>query len=301
MDSSPPLFTFGMFADVQHGDKPHNLAAGRYFSEAAGKLSEAVVKFNEANVAFVVNLGDIIEGNDTDDKTLSDWTAVENALNPLKPTLHSVIGNHCLRLPGPKRDLMDLLHLTHNYYVAERRQGYRFVVLDGTEITVKGNEPNSDSFRAAQEWLNSHPRGPEFPHAWDWNAAISNKQLEWFVAQCIDARSSGEKMIVFCHYPVQSAAATDEHLLWNHTDVVRILNQNADVVKAYISGHWHHGGYYRDPSSGIHHLTLRAILEASTDKGPDFGNAYAFVDVYSTKISLRGCGWAREQSREMDM
>jgi manganese-dependent ADP-ribose/CDP-alcohol diphosphatase len=264
-------------------------------------LADAVASFNDSNAAFIINLGDIIEGNDTDDKTLSDWVAVENALKTLRPKLHSVIGNHCLRLPGPKRVLMDSLHMTESFYVAERRNGYRFLVLDGTEITVKGNEPDSDNYRAAQTWLDAHPRGPEFPHAWDWNAAISQSQLEWFVAQCVDARARGEKVLVFCHYPVQPAAATDEHLLWNHLELVEILNQNSDVVKAYISGHWHHGGYYRDPESGIHHLTLRAILEASTDKGPDCGNAYAFVDVFPTKISLRGCGWAREQSRDMDM
>lgn len=270
-------------------------------SEAAGKLAEAVSSFNAANVPFVINLGDIIEGNDTDEQTLADWKVVETTLAALKPKLHSVIGNHCLRLPGPKKDLMRGLHLEKNYYVAERRNGFRFVVLDGTEVTVKGNEPDTQNFKEAQAWLEAHPRSDAIPYAWDWNAAVSSTQLAWFNEQIGEARSSGEKVITFCHYPIRKEASTDEHLMWNHDEVVALINKNSDVVKAYISGHWHAGGYYRDPVSGIHHLTLRAILEASTDKGPTFGNAYAFVDVFTDKMALRGVGWAAEQSRDLPM
>lgn len=36
MAAATPLFTFGMFADVQHGNKPHNLVAGRYFRSVLG-------------------------------------------------------------------------------------------------------------------------------------------------------------------------------------------------------------------------------------------------------------------------
>jgi hypothetical protein len=90
-----------------------------------------------------------------------------------------------------------------------------------------------------------------------------------------------------------------EHLLWNHLEVRELLARYSDVVVVYFAGHYHHGGYYHDPATGIHHLTLRAILEASPDKGEDCENSFALVDVFHDKLTLQGFGWARAQSRDM--
>jgi hypothetical protein len=78
-----------------------------------------------------------------------------------------------------------------------------------------------------------------------------------------------------------------------------LLKRFSDVVVVYFAGHYHHGGYYHDQETSIHHLTLRAILEASADKGDDCENSWAVVDVFPHKLRLRGFGWAKAQSRDL--
>jgi len=86
-----------------------------------------------------------------------------------------------------------------------------------------------------------------------------------------------------------------EHLLWNHDEIVSVFREYPGVVVAYFAGHFHPGGYYFDEISKTHHMTFRAILE-SHDKGEDKFNSYGIVEVYQNQFNIIGYGWAKEQS-----
>jgi hypothetical protein len=99
------------------------------------------------------------------------------------------------------------------YFVAVAQQGFRFIVLDGTDITVKDGGPDDSSYQQAQAWLAAHPR-EQFPHAWPWNAAIGSEQLLWLEKQLEACRQAKEKAVLFCHYALfrQAASEVREHL-----------------------------------------------------------------------------------------
>ena len=93
------------------------------------------------------------------------------------------------------------------------------------------------------------------PQAEPWNGGIGPQQIAWLNSQLEAASRAGQKVIVFCHYPVYPAAA---HNLWNDTELIGVLEAHA-CVAAYINGHNHAGGYA--VHHGIHYLTVPGMVE----------------------------------------
>ena len=52
------------------------------------------------------------------------------------------------------------------------------------------------------------------------------------------------------------------------------------TVIAYLSGHYHRGGYKQD-KYGIHHMTVPAILETSED-----ANSFVTIKVFDDRIEF---------------
>ncbi len=74
--------------------------------------------------------------------------------------------------------------------------------------------------------------------------------------------------------------------------MLAVLAKHAGTCAAFVAGHDHSGGYGRDPSTGIHHLTLRGVVE--TVPGDD---AFATLTPFADGLFIRGYG--REESRWM--
>jgi hypothetical protein len=73
------------------------------------------------------------------------------------------------------------------------------------------------------------------------------------------ATRRGERVIVLCHFPVLEAASTPALLLWNHEEILRILDQYR-VVVAWFNGHDHRGGYAQ--RNGVHHVTSPGLVDS---------------------------------------
>lgn len=54
---------------------------------------------------------------------------------------------------------------------------------------------------------------------------------------------------------------------------------------SFMAGHDHDGGYYRDKDTGVHHLTLAAVVETPPDS-----KAFGTVSVYEDRMVLKGNG-----------
>ncbi len=80
------------------------------------------------------------------------------------------------------------------------------------------------------------------PNAQDWNGAAGVQQREWLQRTLEDASRRNERAVVFCHFPVLEEATTPAHLLWDHEEVLSILDRQP-AVAAYMCGHDHQGGY----------------------------------------------------------
>jgi len=228
-------------------------------------------------------MGDIIDGNVSLEKTKEDLDRVIAVLdkNNKKMNHIHVIGNHCLTVP---RDyLVNKLGLNQRYYDFVIKN-WRFIVLDGTDVSIFGWDKESHNYKQAQEWL-SHHSLKEFPNATTWNAAIGEDQKKFLIEKLQEAKKNGQKVIIFNHFPLLSESAAATHLLWNGNEIVDILNnpEVTGVTVAFLSGHYHPGGYTQ--YKGIHYWTLKGILEA-----PNGSNCFAIVTIFENHLEVKGYG-----------
>lgn len=253
-------------------------------------------------VQFAVQLGDIIDGNETEEMTEKDFADAERVIRQCRPPLYHVIGNHCLRFSGGKAPLMKRLGMKENesYYrifpasKSVLDSGHVFLVLDGTDIALNKWNAEDPKSKLAEQWLEKHPI-EKFSNSVHWNGAISAEQLAWFKQQLDDARSNGNKVFVFCHYPILADHLVMAiSLLWNHEEVVSLCDSYSDVLVAWFSGHYHHGGAQIPPQKEVAdkaapnarswaHITVEAILMAEEQ-------SFAVVDVFERGVVLNGTG-----------
>ena len=245
-------FSFGVISDIQYADK--DTRGARHYRESLSRLKEGVEDLNRRQLAFTIQLGDLIDGNKTREGTQLELDEVLEVHNSLSMPKYHAIGNHCLT--AGKKGLQERLGLSRFYYdfTVPAAQGWRFVVLDGNDAGY---------------------------------GVLGANQLEWLRSKLGEARTSKEKVIVFCHFALLKSAA-QHHRMKTPEPVLALIN-GSDCVVAYFAGHDHAGGYaFRD---GIHHVTIKGMVEAP------IRNAYAVIEVSPT--TLRETGFGKEPSREM--
>jgi len=257
-------FSFGIMADVQYAD--YERLGNRCYRDSKWKLKQCVEDFNSRNLSFVIQLGDLIDGGFENFDTMLD------IYQQLKVAKYHVLGNH--DFAAHREKVLEKLGLERGYYdFAVNR--WRFVVLDGNEISLYANSKNSEEYKQAKTMhLGLKETGDS--NAVTWNGALSSNQMTWLKNVLDKSETSGEKVILFCHFPVWPP---NVHNLWNDSELVQIL-ESYDCVVAYINGHNHAGNYA--VKKGIHYLTLHGMVE-SPDK-----SAYAVVEVYSDRLKILG-------------
>ncbi|GAG29523.1 unnamed protein product, partial [marine sediment metagenome] len=141
---------------------------GRRYREAAGKLERAVADFNGRELAFVLDLGDII-----DTSRPEDLAPVLAAYSRLRHKLHPVAGNHGYALS--RAMITRLLESPEAYYSFAPAPGWEFVVLDGQDAGY---------------------------------GVLGGRQLEWLSAELAEAREAGNRVVVASHFAVTRKAAS---------------------------------------------------------------------------------------------
>jgi 3',5'-cyclic AMP phosphodiesterase CpdA len=268
-EGTQPL-SFGLIADVQYADQEP--WKRRHFREAIHKLEECVADLNTRDLDFTIQLGDIVDGGAN---SLDRVLAAHDRLN--MPTYH-VLGNHDFVLP--RAALLEKLTMERAHYSFSRR-GWRFVVLDAQDLGLGYGWPEqSENYRLGAEML-ERLRQEEAPNAEDWNGGIGPQQKAWLAQTLRQAADRGERSIVFCHMPVLAEASTPGLLLWNHEEIVQVL-ESVSSAAAVFGGHDHDGGYaYKN---GIHHITVQGMVESPER------NAYAVVTLHEDRIIIDGIG-----------
>jgi 3',5'-cyclic AMP phosphodiesterase CpdA len=215
-------FSFAVIADVQYADVEER--GRRKYRGTLDKLKECVEDLNQRDLAFTIQLGDLINGRKSIKKTLSDLDRVLSVYNTLNMPAYHVVGNHCLAAQA--ENLKRKLKLKRFYYdfTVSRAPGWRFVVLDGNDA------------------------------GW---GIIGDDQLKWLKATLGKAETRKETVILFNHYALLKEAGG--HRMKKPEPVLELINQS-DCVVAYFAGHDHRGGYALQ--KGIHHITLKAMVEA---------------------------------------
>ena len=274
--STNPEFSFGVLTDVQYCDcEPRN---DRYYRNALAKFEECVREFNSNDLAFVIQLGDIIE------KDFASFDRVLPIYEQLMMPKYHVLGNHEFSVSQKKKSTVEERLGLENPYYDIRVKGWRFVILDGNDISTYRVPKGSAAYRSAKTRLEVlQEQG--LPNAKKYNGALSDPQMNWLRKTLNQACKAGEKVILFCHHPV---LPKNTNTLWNDTEVMNLI-ESYDCVVAYISGHYHPGNYQK--KNGVHYLTLLGMVDTPDE------NAYAIIEIYPDRLQIIGYG--REPSRAL--
>jgi 3',5'-cyclic AMP phosphodiesterase CpdA len=268
-----PVISFGIVADVQYADA--DPAGTRFYRSSVAKFKEAVSSFKSDSVDFVITLGDLI---DRDSRSYDPLLAIMES-SGLK--FYNVPGNHDYSVDRSNKKRLPGAYIKKPGYYSFSYDSYRFIFLNGNEISVYSTN-NKGRIKEAANLLDTLKAKGE-SNAVEWNGGLSMKQLSWLDSQMKDATLKNEKVFIICHFPVYPE---NVHNLLNYKNVLEILEKYHNTI-AWFNGHNHAGNYGNTNST--HFVTFKGMVETENQ------NSFARVDVYRNKIWITGSG--REKSQ----
>jgi hypothetical protein len=274
--ATDPVVRVGLVADAQYADA--DPALNRFYRDSIRRLGEAVDHFNGMPLDFCVHLGDLID---------RDWSSFDAIFRPLEASrhrFHQVLGNHDFEVADADKGRVAARLGRHRRYSWIDHAGFRFVILDTTEISTYAHPAGSSEQANALAELR-RLQAENRPQAHPWNSGIGLDQLAWFDKACRDAGRAGLRVIVLAHHPVLPEGGYN---VWNNHAVLDIIDRHHHVV-GWLNGH-HHAGAYAE-RNGAFFLTLQGMVDTADT------NAYAVARIHPDRIELDGFG--REPSREL--
>jgi 3',5'-cyclic AMP phosphodiesterase CpdA len=266
---------FAVISDIQYADQ--DTANGRHYRASLAKTKAAAAILAHEKAEFTVHLGDLIDGGaENADRILP-------AFRQLPRPQYPVLGNHDFF--GDRADVLKKFGLAQPYFKVAVR-GWDFIVLDGMNVSVKGGWPeDSPNYtQGAQILANLKQQGAR--NAQEWNGALGETQREWLRRTLSATTRQNRRAIVFCHFPTLAAACRPDHLLWDHEEVLTILDSERSVA-AYLCGHDHRGGY--GMQGRIHHITLPGVVEN------DLVRCVRVAEAHSDRLVMRSPGKQDDQ------
>ena len=268
---------FGVIADPQYADAEPKW--NRFYRNSLVKLEEAVADLNKLRLDFTVTLGDLI------DRDFASFASVMPIYAKLTASHFPVCGNHDFEVAdADKGKVLGAMGLEKPYY-AVTRKSWRFLFLDGTDSAIWRYPSTDEATEFAIKRLRAY-KDAKLPNAQEYNAAIGGRQMEWIAAQLEDTAAAGERVILFCHYPVIPAG--NAHNLWNDAKLVALIAKHPHAV-AYMNGHNHAGNYGK--SGNCHYVNFKGMVETEKE------TAYAVVKCFADRIEIEGYGL--EPNREL--
>lgn len=266
-------FQFGVIADCQYCSDPGT--GLRKYSMSVEKLAHCVDHLNTLDLDYVVHLGDFI------DRDFESFNVVGPIFDRLEAPKYHVLGNHDYSVADEKKkDIPKTLGMPSRYHDFAAK-GWRFVVLDGNDISFHAHPKNTPGYEEAVDY---HTRNKiKSP---DWNGAIGPEQISWLENVLERSAKNGEKVVLYCHFPVYPE---NIHNLWNAKEIINIIEQ-FPCVKAYFNGHNHAGNY--GLKNGVHYLTLKGMVDTEQ-------TSYATINVHADRLEVVGYG--RETNRVLEI
>jgi predicted phosphodiesterase len=277
---SGPLFSFGIVADPQYAPVAPNVKANRYYANSLWKLSEAIEAFNQEDLQFVVTLGDII------DRHWESYAHILPLYDRLKHDRFFLLGNHDFDVAADYLTSVVRTAGMPKAYYDFPGGGYRFIVLDGNDVSLFA-PPKDDPRREIAMKRLDDLKAKNAINAQTWNGSLSYGQFAWLEETMKKAQAAGEKVLVMGHYPVFPA---NEHNMWDSERIVELLT-GFDNFIAYFNGHNHAGNF--GEIGGKYFVNFKGMVDTPAT------SAYAIVDVHGDRLEIRGFG--REENRSLQV
>ena len=278
MSENHPLIRFGVIADPQYADAEPWLEVERYYRNSLGKLAEAIAILNGEDLSFVVTLGDLID---------RDWQSFGPVLDVYRTLVHQSLllpGNHDFSVaPQHLAKVHERLGMPAPYHDFARG-GIRFVVIDGSEVSLFSNPQGDPRHAEAVQRLQALETEDAF-NARPWNGGMSEKQHLWLEAVLAKARADGERVVVMGHYPL---FPQNEHNQWDCARLVELFERSGNVI-AYLNGHNHEGNLGRNGTTW--YVNFKGMVDTQSQ------NTFATVALFDDRIEITGHG--REESRSL--
>ena len=263
-----PILKFGLFADTQYADCPSENA--RFYRQALQKLDTCINYFNQQNVQFTINLGDII------DRKNSDLKMIMSSLAHLNNKIYHITGNHDYKEVTDNSVLYRQLSMPSEYY-SFKKQNWVLIMLNTNEVSAYANVTGTEKEQELAEML-EQIKQTEGKQAYRWNGGISRKQMKWLDDLLGKCERNHNNVLIFTHHPLYPQG---EFTALNNMEILNTISKYP-CVKAVFSGHHHAGafGYYK----GIPMITQEGMIETETQ------NAYSTVEITRDSILVKGRG-----------
>ncbi len=268
MSTVPDKVTFAVVSDLQYAPIPP--VKNRHFAKAGIKLREAISVINRLRPDFLINLGDTI------DRSFENFKEIVPIFQKADMPVYHVLGNHDYGVEDVlKSQVSNALGIANYYHFSIKK--WRFIVLDGNEVSTFANLPGSRNHCAAEKILQNMQENQSI-NAHFYNGGVSKHQLDWLDTVLKTATGNDESVVIFCHYPL---FPPDKHNLLNATEVMKKIIKYP-CAKVWFCGHNHQGNYgmHRD----IHFINVRGMVEG------EFDNAWSIVSLDNRCISMKGFG-----------
>lgn len=259
----------GIISDVQYADIDNY--GTRHYRASVGKFSEAVRKFSETDVDFIVILGDFI------DNDLTSYKPLIRIIREINIPVYFVLGNHDFSVrEGMKKKVPHLLNVNSRYYSVSRNN-WRLIFLDGTDISTFSRRKKDPEFNRAQSILDSLKKDGA-PNAHSWNGGIGRTQMKWLQQEIDNSQKESQNIILFCHFPIYPENQAEN--LWNANEIRNIIeSRNRKII--FMNGHTHRSNYCLN--NGVHYVSFRGMVEMEE-------NSFATAEIYKDSIMIKGYG-----------
>ncbi|XP_070084310.1 manganese-dependent ADP-ribose/CDP-alcohol diphosphatase isoform X2 [Equus przewalskii] len=227
-ESSEPLFSFGVIADIQYADLEDGYnfhgSRRRYYRHSLLHLRGAIEHWNEESSApcCVLQLGDIIDGYNAQYKASEkSLELVMSTFQTLKAPVHHTWGNHEFYnfsrdyLTNSKLNTKFLEdHIVHHPETMPSEDYYayhfvpfpkfRFILLDAYDLSVLGVDQSSPKYQQCLQMLREHnpntelnsPQGLSEPQFVQFNGGFSQEQLNWLNEVLAFSDTNQEKVVI---------------------------------------------------------------------------------------------------------
>lgn len=244
---------FGIVTDLHYSRREPS--GTRYYPQTMQKLKDAIKVFNNSNLDFLIELGDLKDQGNVPEReqTIDYLDEIEKELQTFEGPVYHVLGNHDMDSISKE----DFLQHTSNPDDADKKTYYSFASNHIKFIVLDANH-NLDGV-------------PYDKGNFDWTKAfIPKDQIVWLQEEL---KEKNKPVVIFIHQLLDRFSDIDKELCVSNADeIVPLLEENGNVL-AVFQGH-HHAGHYSFRNN-IHYWTMKGMIERSF---PD-NNSFAVVEI----------------------